>query len=60
MRAAAPPPDRAQEAAADGLAHVIALLRDAGLNPDRGELADAVWLARWARPAGVLPGEGTD
>jgi hypothetical protein len=41
------PPDRR-----DPLADVVAALRRAGLDPALGELADALWLARWARPAG--------
>ncbi|WP_346094475.1 hypothetical protein, partial [Streptomyces olivaceiscleroticus] len=31
-------------------ADVVAALRGAGLDPDAGELADALWLAQWYRP----------
>lgn len=46
----------------DPLADVIERLRGAGLDPDLGELADALWLARWAQPtgAGAEPGEWAD
>ncbi|MEU3459793.1 SAV_2336 N-terminal domain-related protein [Streptomyces sp. NPDC006733] len=46
----------------DPLAEVIERLRGAGLDPDLGELADAVWLARWSQPttAGAEPGEWAD
>jgi len=44
-------------AAADRLARVVAALHGAGLDPDTTEVADALWLARWSRPAG---GAGAD
>ncbi|MCZ4123275.1 SAV_2336 N-terminal domain-related protein [Streptomyces sp. H39-S7] len=51
-----PPPRR------DPLADVIERLRGAGLDPDLGELSDALWLARWSQPtgAGAEPGEWAD
>ncbi|MDF9815584.1 SAV_2336 N-terminal domain-related protein [Streptomyces sp. SPB162] len=60
-----PPPEPASSRPRprrDPLAEVIERLRGAGLDPDLGELADAVWLARWARPtgAGAEPGEWAD
>ncbi|MER7400414.1 hypothetical protein ABT381_33430, partial [Streptomyces sp. NPDC000151] len=35
-------------------ADVVAALRGAGLDPDAGELADALWLAQWCRPRGAV------
>ncbi|MGW3496443.1 SAV_2336 N-terminal domain-related protein [Streptomyces sp. NPDC001020] len=35
----------------DPIAELIARLRGIGLDPDAEELCDALWLARWARPA---------
>jgi tetratricopeptide (TPR) repeat protein len=42
----------------DPLARVVGALSGAGLEPDDGELADALWLARWSRPTSV-PGAGS-
>jgi tetratricopeptide (TPR) repeat protein len=42
---------------------VIGLLRQAGLDPTAEELADVLWLARWAKPAGrpeVPPSPGAE
>ncbi|MDJ0342500.1 SAV_2336 N-terminal domain-related protein, partial [Streptomyces sp. PH10-H1] len=50
-----PPPPSARR---DPLAEVIERLRGAGLDPDFGELADALWLARWSQPAGYGAGPG--
>ncbi|MFE6779441.1 SAV_2336 N-terminal domain-related protein [Streptomyces sp. NPDC057702] len=47
MQDSAPRPDHA---AASPLAHLVEVLRGAGLDPAHGELADALWLARYARP----------
>ncbi|WP_217189421.1 SAV_2336 N-terminal domain-related protein [Streptomyces buecherae] len=47
MQDSAPRPRRA---AASPLADLIEVLRGAGLDPAHGELADALWLARYARP----------
>ncbi|MER5196002.1 SAV_2336 N-terminal domain-related protein [Streptomyces sp. NPDC002755] len=35
----------------DPLAELVARLRDVGLDPDVPQLCDALWLARWTRPA---------
>jgi hypothetical protein len=40
----------------DPLAVLIGLLRQAGFDPAAEEVADAVWLARWAAPAAAEPG----
>jgi hypothetical protein len=42
--------DAAAPRSPDPLAQVVGALSRAGLDPDRGELADALWLARWSRP----------
>src|SRR5436190_148918 len=34
----------------DPIAELIARIRQAGLDPDARQLADALWLARWSRP----------
>ncbi|MEV6007780.1 SAV_2336 N-terminal domain-related protein [Streptomyces sp. NPDC051976] len=52
----APPP--AEER--DPLAEVVAALSRAGLDPGATELADALWLARWSRPSGALPGAASE
>ncbi|MEU5365916.1 SAV_2336 N-terminal domain-related protein [Streptomyces sp. NPDC005925] len=36
----------------DPIAELVARLRAIGLDPDHEQLCDALWLARWARPAG--------
>lgn len=59
-----PPPEPApsRPLPRDPLAEVIERLRGAGLDPDLGELSDALWLARWSQPAGAgaEPGEWAD
>ncbi|MFD9434027.1 SAV_2336 N-terminal domain-related protein [Streptomyces sp. NPDC060002] len=40
----------------DPLAELVARLRDVGLDPDVPQLCDALWLARWTRPA-QAPGQ---
>ncbi|QNA75249.1 hypothetical protein C8250_028165 [Streptomyces sp. So13.3] len=59
---AQPPPSPPPRPRRDPLAEIIERLRGAGLDPDLGELADAVWLARWSQPAGAgaEPGEWAD
>ncbi|WP_435126058.1 SAV_2336 N-terminal domain-related protein [Actinacidiphila sp. bgisy144] len=42
----------------DPLARVVGAIRGAGLDPDPGELADALWLARWSRPTARPDPEG--
>ncbi|MDX3308446.1 SAV_2336 N-terminal domain-related protein [Streptomyces sp. ME08-AFT2] len=37
----------------DPLAELVARLRGVGLDPDVAQLCDALWLARWTRPADV-------
>ncbi|MBL1065114.1 SAV_2336 N-terminal domain-related protein [Streptomyces sp. 7-21] len=39
----------------DQLAGLISALRGAGLDPDRAGLADALWLAQYARPTAMSP-----
>ncbi|MEU2433806.1 SAV_2336 N-terminal domain-related protein [Streptomyces sp. NPDC007861] len=46
----APPAPRQDPS--DPMTGLVAVLREAGLEPDPGELADALWLARWSRPTG--------
>ncbi|MEU3513466.1 hypothetical protein ABZ733_37640 [Streptomyces longwoodensis] len=46
-----PPPAPAPDPAPDPLAELVARLRHVGLDPDVEGLSDALWLARWARPA---------
>ncbi|MEW2168232.1 SAV_2336 N-terminal domain-related protein [Streptomyces sp. NPDC007084] len=41
----------------DPIAELIARMRRIGLDPDAGQLADALWLARWSRPTGTVPDE---
>ncbi|MCM2426230.1 SAV_2336 N-terminal domain-related protein [Streptomyces sp. RKAG337] len=62
MTAPPPSPPPAPGPRRDPLAEIIERLRGAGLDPDLGELADAVWLARWSQPAGAgaEPGEWAD
>ncbi|OAH13521.1 SAV_2336 N-terminal domain-related protein [Streptomyces jeddahensis] len=40
----------AGRASLDPLARFVALLREAGLDPDPAQVRDALWLARWSRP----------
>ncbi|WP_405920149.1 SAV_2336 N-terminal domain-related protein [Streptomyces longwoodensis] len=51
-RPEAPP---APDPAPDPLAELVARLRHVGLDPDVEGLSDALWLARWARPADPAP-----
>ncbi|WP_171053198.1 SAV_2336 N-terminal domain-related protein [Streptomyces marianii] len=50
-------PDR--QSPSDALAEVIAAMERAGIGTSRDELADALWLARWWKPAGGIPLLGT-
>ncbi|WP_333740234.1 SAV_2336 N-terminal domain-related protein [Streptomyces sp. IBSBF 2806] len=43
----------------DPLAELVARLRGVGLDPDVAQLCDALWLARWARPASVPDADET-
>ncbi|MFF4018243.1 SAV_2336 N-terminal domain-related protein [Streptomyces sp. NPDC001843] len=59
-----PGPDRAPqtpapEGTADPIAELVARLRLVGLDPDTEGLSDALWLARWARPAQVSDPDGS-
>lgn len=49
----APPGDAAagRPSGGDPLAELVARLRAVGLDPDVSQLCDALWLARWTRPA---------
>ncbi|MFF0185234.1 SAV_2336 N-terminal domain-related protein [Streptomyces sp. NPDC005244] len=38
----------------DPIAELIARMRQIGLDPDAGQLADALWLARWSRPTDAV------
>ncbi|WP_446035132.1 hypothetical protein, partial [Streptomyces olivaceus] len=40
----------------DPLAELVLRLRGAGLDPDAEQLCDALWLARWTRPADAADG----
>ncbi|MCQ9185856.1 hypothetical protein KMT30_43900, partial [Streptomyces sp. IBSBF 2953] len=60
------PPDGSRPDAAtppagggDPLAELVARLRGVGLDPDVEQLCDALWLARWARPAAVPDADET-
>ncbi|MDT0308307.1 SAV_2336 N-terminal domain-related protein [Streptomyces sp. DSM 44917] len=61
-------PEPAARPSPDRLAALIRALRGAGLDPDLGNLADALWLAQYSRPTGApaepgprpLPGSGPD
>ncbi|WP_405723399.1 SAV_2336 family protein [Streptomyces sp. NBC_01537] len=44
----------------DPIAVLAGLLRQAGLDPAARELADAVWLARWAKPTAQAPPRDDD
>ncbi|MEU3550920.1 SAV_2336 N-terminal domain-related protein [Streptomyces longwoodensis] len=55
-RPEAPP---APDPAPDPLAELVARLRHVGLDPDVEGLSDALWLARWARPADPAPEQDT-
>ncbi|MFF8927526.1 SAV_2336 N-terminal domain-related protein [Streptomyces longwoodensis] len=48
------PPGAPAAPAPDPLAELVARLRHVGLDPDVEGLSDALWLARWARPATPL------
>ncbi|MEU5180325.1 hypothetical protein AB0G49_09775, partial [Streptomyces longwoodensis] len=48
------PPGAPAAPAPDPLAELVARLRHVGLDPDVEGLSDALWLARWARPANPL------
>lgn len=41
----------------DPLAELVLRLRGAGLDPDAEQLCDALWLARWTRPADAADGD---
>ncbi|MFE3164835.1 SAV_2336 N-terminal domain-related protein [Streptomyces sp. NPDC059224] len=41
----------------DPLAELVRRLREVGLDPDTEGLSDALWLARWTRPAGEAPAQ---
>lgn len=38
----------------DPIAELVARVRQIGLDPDAGQLADALWLARWSRPTDAV------
>ncbi|MER6416398.1 SAV_2336 N-terminal domain-related protein [Streptomyces humidus] len=52
---AGPPPAHG----GDPLAELVARLRGVGLDPDVAQLCDALWLARWARPAAAPDADET-
>ncbi|MFF9036015.1 SAV_2336 N-terminal domain-related protein [Streptomyces sp. NPDC014892] len=49
-------PDR--QSPSNALAEVIGAMERAGIDTSRDELADALWLARWWKPAGEIPTPG--
>lgn len=53
-----PAAGRSGATGADRLAEVVRRLREIGLDPDAEGLSDAVWLARWVRPAHVPDQDG--
>ncbi|GGJ11420.1 SAV_2336 N-terminal domain-related protein [Streptomyces brasiliensis] len=53
-----PPPVTVRDG--DPIAELVLRLREIGLDPDAEGLSDALWLARWSRPAGAGDADDPD